>query len=113
MSRARPLWPESPSTTDREPVYPSPAYQGEQEDCPRFRIIRVPPALHSCFRPLRGHFHGDHLTYCRLLVRTMACMGGRWHGANVTWYLEAAPHRARFNNFGLVAPWEPEAALRQ
>jgi DDE superfamily endonuclease len=78
-----------------------------------FRIIRVPPSLDKFFRPLHGHFHWDHFTYFRLLVLTMAFMWGRRNVANVHRYLEAAPHRTRFNNFFLVERWDPEAALRQ
>jgi SRSO17 transposase len=78
-----------------------------------FRIIRVPPSLDKFFRPLHGHFHWDHFTYFRLLVLTMAFMWGRRNVANVHRYLEAAPHRTRFNNFFLVERWDPAAALRQ
>ena len=78
-----------------------------------FRIIRVPLALDKFFRPLHGHFHWDHFTYFRLLVLTMAFMWGRRNIANVHRYLEATPHRTRFNNFFLVERWDPEAALRQ
>ena len=78
-----------------------------------FRIIRVPPALDKFFRPLHGHFHWDHFMYFRLLVLTMAVMWGRRNVANVHRYLDAAPHRTRFNNFFLIERWDPEAALRQ
>jgi SRSO17 transposase len=78
-----------------------------------FRIIRVPSALDKFFRPLHGHFHWHHFTYFRLLVLTMAFMWGRRNVANVHRYLDAAPHRTRFNNFFLVERWDPEAALRQ
>ena len=43
----------------------------------------------------------------------MAFMWGRRNVANVHRYLEAAPHRTRFNNFFLVERWDPAAALRQ
>jgi hypothetical protein len=59
---------------DRERVYPSPACQREQEDCPMFRILRVPPALDKFFQPLARHFHWNHVTYFRLLVVTIAFM---------------------------------------
>ena len=78
-----------------------------------FRIIRVPPSLDKFFRPLNRHFHWDHFTYFRLLVVTIAFMWGRRNVANVYRYLEASSHRTRFNNFFLVARWDPEAALRQ
>jgi SRSO17 transposase len=78
-----------------------------------FRILRVPPLLNKFFLPLQGHFHWDHFTYFRLLVLTMAVMWGRRNVANVHRYLEASSHRTRFNNFFLVARWDPEAALRQ
>jgi hypothetical protein len=48
-----------------------------------FRIIRVPPSLDKCFRPLHGHFHWDHVTYVRLLVLTMALMWGQRNVAHV------------------------------
>jgi SRSO17 transposase len=78
-----------------------------------FRILRVPPSLDKFFRPLHGHFHWDHFTYFRLLVLTMAFMWGRRNVANVYRYVDAEHHRTRFNNFFLVARWDPEAALRQ
>jgi SRSO17 transposase len=78
-----------------------------------FRIIRVPPALDKFFQPLERHFHWNHLMYFRLLVVAMAFMWGRRHVANRYRYLDAAPHRTRFNNFFLVERWAPEAALRQ
>jgi SRSO17 transposase len=78
-----------------------------------FRIIRVPPSRDKFFRPLHGHFHWDHFRYFRLLVLTMAFMWGRRNVANMPRYLDAAPHRTRFNNFFLVERWDPEAALRQ
>jgi SRSO17 transposase len=78
-----------------------------------FRIIRVPPTLDKFFQPLKGHFHWDHFTYFRLLVLTMAVMWGRRNVSNLYRYLDAEHHRTRFNNFFLVARWEPEAALRQ
>jgi DDE superfamily endonuclease len=78
-----------------------------------FRIIRVPPSLDKFFRPLHGHVHWNHFPYFRLLVLTMAFMWGRRNVANVHRYLDAAPHRTRFNNFFLVERWDPEAALRQ
>lgn len=78
-----------------------------------FRIRRVPPTLDKFFAPLKGHFHWDHFTYFRLLVLTMAVMWGRRNVANLSRYLEAEHHRTRFNNFFLVARWDPEAALRQ
>jgi hypothetical protein len=78
-----------------------------------FRIIRVPPSLEKFFRPLHRHFHWNHFTYFRLLVLTMAFMWGRRNVANVCRYLDAAPHRTRFNNFFLVERWDAEAALRQ
>ncbi len=78
-----------------------------------FRILRVPSSLDKFFRPLQGHFHWDHFTYFRLLVLTMAVMWGRRNVANMYRYLEASSHRPRFNNFFLVARWDPEAALRQ
>jgi Transposase DDE domain len=90
-----------------------PACQREPEDCPMFRIIRVPPVLDKFFCPLKGRFHWDHFTYFRLLVVTMAFMWGRRNIANVYRYLEAPAHRTRFNNFFLVERWDPEAALRQ
>jgi hypothetical protein len=77
-----------------------------------FRIIRVPPALDKFFRPLKGHFHWDHFTYFRLLVLAIAVMWGRRNVANLYRYLDAEPHRTRFNNFFLVERWDPEAALR-
>jgi SRSO17 transposase len=77
-----------------------------------FRIIRVPPTLDKFFRPLKGHVHWDHFTYFRLLVLAIAVMWGRRHVANLYRYLDAEPHRTRFNNFFLVERWDPEAALR-
>jgi SRSO17 transposase len=78
-----------------------------------FRIIRVPPTLDKFFQPLKGHFHWNHFTYFRLLVLTMAVMWGRRNVSNLYRYLDAEHHRTRFNNFFLVARWDPEAALRQ
>ena len=78
-----------------------------------FRIIRVPPSLDKCFRPLSGHFHWDHFTSFRLLAVAIAFMGGRRHVANLSRYLDGSPHRTRFNNFFLVERWDPAAALRQ
>jgi SRSO17 transposase len=62
---------------------------------------------------LERHFHWNHFTYFRLLVVTIACMWGRRNVANVYRYLEAPSHRTRFNNFFLVARWDPETALHQ
>ena len=78
-----------------------------------FRIIRVPSILDNFFRTLHPHFRWDHWTYFRLLVLAMGVMWGRRNVANVYRYLEAPYHRTRFNNFFLVARWDPEAALRQ
>jgi SRSO17 transposase len=98
---------------DRERVYPSPACQREQEDCPMFRIIRVPRALDKFFRPLEPHFHWNHFAYFHLLVVTIACMWGRRNVAKVCRYVEAPCHRTRLNNFFLVERWDPAAVLRQ
>ncbi|HSF29871.1 MAG TPA: hypothetical protein VLK82_05285 [Candidatus Tectomicrobia bacterium] len=78
-----------------------------------FRIRRVPGALDQFFRTLQPRFHWDHWTYCRLLVLVIAVMWGRRNVANLYRYLEATHHRTRFNNFCLVAGWDPEAGLRQ
>jgi hypothetical protein len=43
----------------------------------------------------------------------MAFMWGRRNVANVYRYLDAVPHRTRFNNFFLVKRWDAEATLRQ
>jgi hypothetical protein len=43
----------------------------------------------------------------------MALIWGRQHVANRYRYLDAEPHRTRFNNVCLVERWDPEAALRQ
>jgi hypothetical protein len=77
-----------------------------------FRIIRVPAALDKFVRPLNGPFHGDHVTYFRLLVLAMAVMWGRRHVANLYRHLEVEHHRTRVNNFFWVERWDPEAALR-
>jgi hypothetical protein len=78
-----------------------------------FRIIRVPAILDKFFEPLRSPFHWNQGMYFRLLVVAMACMWGRRKVANLYRYLDAEPHRTRFNNFFLVERWDPEAALRQ
>lgn len=78
-----------------------------------FRIIRVPSALDKFFQTLKPHFHWDHWRYFQLLVLAMAFMWGRRNVANLYRYLETPHHRTRFNNFFLVARWDPEAALRQ
>jgi SRSO17 transposase len=78
-----------------------------------FRILRVSAALDQCFRTLQPHFHWDHWRYFQLLVLAMAFMWGRHNVANLYRYLEVPSHRTRFNNFFLVARWDPEAALRQ
>jgi hypothetical protein len=62
---------------------------------------------------LKPHFHWDHWTYFRLLVLVMAFAWGRRNVANLYRYLDAPHHRTRFNNFFLVARWDPGAALRQ
>lgn len=98
---------------DREPVYPPPAWQREQEDCPRFRLRRVPLSLDKFLRSLQEPFHWAHFTDCRLLVLTMAFMWGRRHSTNVYRSLEVSPHRTRFTNLCLVKRWAPEAARRQ
>ena len=92
---------------DRERVYPSPARQREQEDGLMLRMMRVPPTLDKCFQPLERHFYGNHCTYVRLLVVTIAFMWGRRHVANVYRYLDAPSHRTRVNNFFLVEPVGP------
>ena len=78
-----------------------------------FRIIRVPAGLDNFFQSLERCFHWNHFSYFRLLVVTMAFMGGRRNVANLSRYLEAPFHRTRFNNVFLVERWDPEAALRQ
>jgi DDE superfamily endonuclease len=78
-----------------------------------FRIIRVPSALDKFFKPLKPRFHWDHWRYFQLLVLAMAFMWGRRNVANLCRYLEAPHHRTRFNNFFLIARWDPEAVLRQ
>jgi hypothetical protein len=78
-----------------------------------FRIIRVPSALDQFFCTMNPHFRWDHWTYLRLLVLVIAVAWGRRHVANLDRYLDAPYHRSRFNNFFLVARWDPEAALRQ
>jgi hypothetical protein len=78
-----------------------------------FRIIRVPSALDQFFCTINPHFRWDHWTYLRLLVLVIAVAWGRRHVANLDRYLDAPYHRSRFNNFFLVARWDPEAALRQ
>jgi SRSO17 transposase len=78
-----------------------------------FRIIRVPVILDKFFCPLRSHFRWNHWLYFRLLVLAMAFVWGRRNVTNLYRYLDAQPHRTRFNNFFLVERWNPEAALRQ
>jgi SRSO17 transposase len=78
-----------------------------------FRIIRVPVILDKFFCPLRSHFRWNHWLYFRLLVLAMAFVWGRRNVTNLYRYLDAPPHRTRFNNFFLVERWNPEAALRQ
>ena len=68
---------------DGEKRYPCPAHWRVQEDCPVFRLIRVPPSLDKVFRPLQGPFHWDHGAYFRLLVLTMAFLWGRRHVAHL------------------------------
>ena len=77
------------------------------------RLLRVPSSLAKVFRPLPGQFHWNHGTSFRLLVLAMAVMWGRRNVAHVSRYLDAAPHRTRFNHFFLVERWAPEAARRQ
>jgi len=43
----------------------------------------------------------------------MAVRWERRHVASLYRHLEAPHHRTRFNNFFLVARWNPEAVLRQ
>jgi hypothetical protein len=76
------------------------------------RIRRVPALLDKFFDPLRSHVHWHPWMDVRLLVVAMACMWGRRHVAHRYRDLDAEPHRTRFNNFVLVARWDPEAALR-
>ena len=97
---------------ERARVDASSACEREPEDYPMFRIIRVPPALDKCFQPVAWHVPGNHVTYLRWLVVTMACMWGRHHVANVYRYLDAPSHRTRVNTFCLVQRWAPEAVLR-
>ena len=78
-----------------------------------FRIIRVPSALDQFFCTMKPHFRWDHWTDFRLLVLVIAVAWGRRNVANLYRYLDAPYHRSRFNNFFLVARWDPEAALRQ
>jgi hypothetical protein len=85
-----------------------------------FRIIRVPPALDKCFQPVARHVPGNHVTYLRWLVVTIACMWGRHHVANGYRYLtngyrylDAPSHRTRVNTLCLVEQWAPEAVPRQ
>jgi SRSO17 transposase len=78
-----------------------------------FRIIRVPPTLDHFFHTLQPHFHWDHFAYFRLLVLVIAFAWGRRTVASLYRYLDAKPHRTRFNNFFLVQRWDPEAALSQ
>jgi SRSO17 transposase len=78
-----------------------------------FRIIRVPPALDKFFCTLPPCFHWDHFLYFRWLVLVIAFAWGRRNVANLYRYMDGAHHRTRFNNFFLVARWDPAAALRQ
>jgi hypothetical protein len=91
----------------------SPVHHRLQENGLMFRIRRVPPSLDQFFQPLKGPFHWDHVADFRLLVLTLALMGGRRNVANLYRYLEAAHHRTRCNKFFLVERWDPEAALHQ
>ena len=43
-------------------VYPSLTCQRGEEDCSRFRILRVSPISDQFFQPLKGHFHWNHFT---------------------------------------------------
>ena len=78
-----------------------------------FRIIRVPATLDKFFCTLPPCFHWDHFAYFRLLVLVIAMAWGRRNVANLYRYMDATHHRTRFNNFFLVARWDPAAALRQ
>jgi hypothetical protein len=73
----------------------------------------MPSALDPFFCAIKPHFRGDHWTYFRVLVLVIAVAWGRRHVANLYRYLDAPYHRRRFNNFFLVARWDPAAALRQ
>jgi hypothetical protein len=77
-----------------------------------FRIICVPPTLDQFFQPLHGPVHWDHFADVRLLVLTIAVLGGRRNVAHLDRSLDAEPHRTRFTNFFLVERWDPDAALR-
>jgi SRSO17 transposase len=77
-----------------------------------FRIIRVPPVLDKFFHSMQPHFHWNHFAYFRLLVVVIAFAWGRRNVASLYRYLDAQHHRTRFNNFFLVARWDPEAVLR-
>src|SRR6266550_1946723 len=96
-----------------EAMNPSPACRREPEDCPMFRIMRVPLTPDKFVRPLERHFHWNHFSDFRLLVVAVACMWGRRNVATLYRYLDVAHHRPRVNNFFLVARWDPAAALRQ
>jgi SRSO17 transposase len=76
-----------------------------------FRIIRVPPVLDKFFHSMQPHFHWNHFAYFRLLVVVIAFAWGRRNVASLYRYLDAQHHRTRFNNFFLVARWDPEAVL--
>jgi hypothetical protein len=91
----------------------SPVHHRLREHDLRCRIIRVPSGLDTLLQTLKPHFHWDHWRYFPLLVRAMACMGGRRHVAHLYRDLEPPHHRTRFNNFFLVVRGDPEAALRQ
>ena len=82
-----------------------------------FRIVKFPVKLEPFFTGLELFFHWDHFTYFRTLTLLFAFAWGRRNISNLYRYidsdLETCPHRTRFNDFLLVARWDPAAALRQ
>lgn len=78
-----------------------------------FKIVRFPVKLEPFFHSLKPFFHWDHFSYFRTLVLLFAFAWGRRNTLNLYRYLDATPHRTRFNNFFLISRWDPAACLKQ
>lgn len=80
-----------------------------------FKIVRFPSQLQAFFSSLTTEFHWKQQEYFQWLVLLAAFS---WSRRNVTSMCRLLDdrrhhHRSRFNNFLLVARWEPEELLRR
>lgn len=80
-----------------------------------FKIGRFPSLLQSFFGSLTTAFHWEQHEYFQWLVLLITISWGRRNVSALCRLLDERehPHRSRFNNFLLVARWQPEDLLRR